>query len=66
MGIENRRTAGAGAGTSIDTVLGGNPGDTKNEASVPLNTIESAKLCGTGKAIWEGSYITTNPLYISQ
>jgi hypothetical protein len=54
-----------GAGTSIGTVLGGNPATLKIEAGIPINTVESAKLCGTGNAKWEGSYVTTSALYIA-
>jgi hypothetical protein len=50
---------------TIGTVTGGSPGATLHiQASIPLNTAESSKLCGSGSAKWEGNYITTLPLHL--
>jgi hypothetical protein len=51
--------------TSMGSVTGGNPATIKLEASIPLNTVESSKLCGSGSAKLEGSLATTSALYIA-
>jgi len=50
-------------GTTIGTLTGGSNATLDIEAKIPI-AAGSSFLCGSGSAKWEGSYVTTSPLYV--
>lgn len=51
--------------TSLGTVTGGSPATGQLAASIPINTMESSGLCGTGNAKLEGSAVGTGSAYVA-